>query len=91
MVCPQDGAGGGVLVAGGGMMRVQGGIPFPLNHQPCQCGPNRALLQWGVLSLFNRRESLTTVARPLCSLREIDIVLSGTGDLYMHNGPVIIN
>lgn len=32
----------GYLVAGGGMMRAQGGIPFPLNNLPCQCGPNRA-------------------------------------------------
>lgn len=45
------------------MMCEQGGIPFPLNNLPCQCGPNWALLQGCVLSLSNQRESLTIAAR----------------------------
>lgn len=48
----------GFLVAGGGMVCEQGGIPFPLNNLLCQCSPNRALLQGCVLSLLNHRESL---------------------------------
>lgn len=56
----------GYLVAGGGMMHVQGGIPFPLNNLPCQCGPNLAhfffFLQGWVLSLSRQRESLPIVS-----------------------------
>lgn len=48
----------GFLVAGGGMVCEQGGIPFPLNNLLCQCSPNRALLQGCVLLLLNHRESL---------------------------------
>lgn len=44
------------------MMCVQGGIPFPLNNLPCQCGPNWALLQGCVLSHSNLRESLAIAA-----------------------------
>lgn len=44
-------------------MCEQGGIPFPLNNLPCQCGPNWALLQGCVLSLSNQRESLAIAAR----------------------------
>ena len=45
------------------MMCEQGGIPFPLNNLPCQCGPNWALLQGCVLSHSNQRESLAIAAR----------------------------
>lgn len=63
----------GYLVAIGGMRRVQGGIPFPLNNLPCQCGPNRAafffFLQGWVLSLFHQRESLSIVSRSNSSVK----------------------
>lgn len=52
----------GFLVAGGGMMCEQGGIPFPLSNLPCQCGPNSALLQGCVLSLSNQGESLASAS-----------------------------
>lgn len=45
------------------MVCEQEGIPFPLNNLPCQCSPNRALLQGCVLSLSNHRESLVNATR----------------------------
>lgn len=48
----------GFLVAGGGMMCEQAGIPFPLNNLPCQCGPNWALLLGCVLSLLGNPSPL---------------------------------
>lgn len=63
------------------MMHARGGIPFPLNNLPCQCGRNWALSQGCVRSLSGRRESLATAPRNhITSMFVMENVVSSHGD-----------